>query len=283
MLLANLVTCVQYPLLPICVVSYTCPCGQPTSHHSLPPKTWVSQVEQSWSNWCCRLLAATASSAVQLIQLAKLECELTRSDEQSSCWHNIQSQVKCTKKLTFIINIVNTITKECVAHIQCTFSTCIAQLFSHVGAYQRPQTSLLQNITARREKLWVLQWQGLRNRSLWFEFQQKFEDKLPERSNKHTICNACYKGVDDVLSFVSLKVKKSNFGKIQRVGAIRRSCCKVTLGSTPGIGKGHTRWWVRFIFWQLANISLWSPLWPVGCIFWECGHCGGFRDNLSQK
>ena len=53
MLLANLVTCVQYPLLPICVVSHTCPCGQPTSHHSLPPKTWVSQVEQSWSNWCC--------------------------------------------------------------------------------------------------------------------------------------------------------------------------------------------------------------------------------------
>ena len=57
--------------------------------------------------------AAAASSAVQLIQLAKLECdELTRSDEQSSCWHNIQSQVKCTKRLTFISNIVNTITKK---------------------------------------------------------------------------------------------------------------------------------------------------------------------------
>ena len=62
MLLANLVTCVQYPLLPICVVSHTCLCGQPTSHHSLPHNfaPLGTQVEQSWSNWCCRLLGCSS-------------------------------------------------------------------------------------------------------------------------------------------------------------------------------------------------------------------------------
>ena len=83
--------------------------------------------------------------------------------------------------------------------------------------------------------------------SLRFMFHQKCEDKLPERSNKHTICNACAASHRNAMKSErkKLKVGENTIMKISELQIFHYFNAGISVYCSKGLFLSHYFWWIK--------------------------------------